>query len=163
MKVAISLSLRSLCFFALSLLFVLTTDSTKFMLRLMQQLKFPPKLTFGILSGYRFLPAFQYELQILRQAHRIRGIPKPKGIKDRLQQFRRYLIPLLAEAIRKSERVAIAMESKGFTGSTDRIHYHKVVVDKRDWLFLVFFIGVFFVIVFVMYWLGLLNILGRQT
>lgn len=162
MKVAISLSLRSLCFFALSLLFILTTDSTKFMLSLMQQLNFPPKLTFGILAGYRFLPTFQYELQVLRQAHRIRGIPKPKGIRERLQQLRRYLIPLLAEAIRKAERVAIAMESKGFTGSRDRTHYHLLTVDKRDWIFLTAFIGVFFLTVAVIYQLGLLNIFGRN-
>lgn len=163
MKVAISLSLRSLCFFALSLLFVLTTDSTKFMLSLMQQLKFPPNLTFGILAGYRFLPTFQYELQILRQAHRIRGISKPKGIKGRLQQFRRYIIPLLAEAIRKAERVAIAMESKGFTGSSDRTHYYQLTVDKRDWTFLIIFIVIFLITVLIVYQLGLLNILGRRV
>lgn len=160
--VGISLALRSLCFTALSFMFILTTDSTKFMLSLMQQLKLPPKLTFGILAGYRFLPTFKYELEILRKAHRIRGVSQSKGIKGKITQVRRYLLPLLANAIRKAERVAIAMESKGFTGSPDRTHYHELTVSKRDWLFLATFLLVFIASVLITYQLGYLNIFGKR-
>ncbi|GAA0451751.1 energy-coupling factor transporter transmembrane component T [Alkalibacillus silvisoli] len=161
-QVAISLALRSLCFIALSLLFILTTDSTKFMLSLMQQLKVSPKITYGVLAGYRFLPTFKHELEILRQAHRIRGVGRAKGIKGRIQQFRRYSIPLLANAIRKAERVANAMESKGFTGDRNRTHYHEMKVRKRDWVFFGSMVGTFFLVVFMSYYLGYLNIFGRD-
>ncbi|MUK90546.1 energy-coupling factor transporter transmembrane protein EcfT [Ornithinibacillus sp. L9] len=159
--VGISLALRSLCFVALSLLFVLTTDSTKFMLSLMQQCKLPPKITYGVLAGYRFLPTFQNELQILRQAHRIRGVGRERGIRDKLNQFRRYSVPLLANGIRKSERVAIAMESKGFKGDVNRTHYHKMTVRKKDWIFLSVMIGSLFLVGFLSYCLGYLNIFGK--
>ncbi|UCZ52221.1 energy-coupling factor transporter transmembrane protein EcfT [Bacillus shivajii] len=162
LMVAISLGLRSLCLVALSLMFVLTTDSTKFMLSLMQQCKLPPKFTYGILAGYRFLPTFKHELEILRQAHRIRGVGRARGIKEKVYQIRRYAIPLLANAIRKAERVAIAMESKGFTGSTDRTHYYKLTVKKRDWVFLSGFVIVLFGAVYVSYQLGHLNVFGRK-
>ncbi|MBM7097416.1 energy-coupling factor transporter transmembrane protein EcfT [Bacillus sp. H-16] len=162
MIVAVSLGLRSLCLVALSLMFVLTTDSTKFMLSLMQQAKLPPKLTYGILAGYRFLPTFKHEFEVLRQAHKIRGAGRAKGVKGRIRQFRRYAIPLLANAIRKAERVAVAMESKGFTGSTERTHYHKMSIRKRDWMFFSAFVFVFFVTVFASYLFGYLNIFGRQ-
>lgn len=162
LMIAVSLALRSLCFTALSFMFVLTTDATKFMLSLMQQLKLPPKLTYGILAGYRFLPMFRHELEILRQAHRIRGLGKPKGIGARIQHVRRYLIPLLANAIRKAERVAIAMESKGFTGSSDRSHYYKLTVKRRDWIFFSSFLLVFAMAVFFTYQLGYLNVFGRK-
>lgn len=158
----ISLGLRSLSFAALSLLFVLTTDSTKFMLSLMQQCKLPPKLTFGILAGYRFLPTFRYELQVLRQAHRIRGVGIARGPKEYLFQFRRYAIPLLANAIRKAERVALAMESKGFTGEADRTHYHEMSINKRDWVFVSVFFLMFLVSMFLSYQLGFLNIFGKK-
>ncbi|PYF05262.1 energy-coupling factor transporter transmembrane component T family protein [Ureibacillus chungkukjangi] len=158
----ISLGLRSLSFAALSLLFILTTDSTKFMLSLMQQCKLPPKLTFGILAGYRFLPTFRYELQVLKQAHRIRGVGRARGVKERLHQFRRYAIPLLANAIRKAERVALAMESKGFTGESDRTHYHEMSINKRDWVFVSVFFGMFLVSIFISYQLGILNIFGIE-
>ncbi len=161
-QAGISLGLRSLSFAALSLLFILTTDSTKFMLSLMQQCKLPPKITFGILAGYRFLPTFRYELQVLRQAHRIRGVGRARGVKERLQQFRRYAIPLLANAIRKAERVALAMESKGFTGEPDRTHYHEMTIGKRDWLFASLFVAMFFVSVLLSYQLGFLNVFGRK-
>ncbi|WP_068672638.1 energy-coupling factor transporter transmembrane protein EcfT [Oceanobacillus sp. Castelsardo] len=162
MLTGISLALRSLCFVALSLLFALTTDSTKFMLSLMQQCKVPPVITYGILAGYRFLPLFQQELQILRQAHHIRGVGRTKGLKGKLNQFRRYAIPLLANGIRKAERVAIAMESKGFTGDTDRTHYHQMTIEKKDWIFFSFIVGIFFLIVALSYSLGYLNIFGKQ-
>lgn len=158
----VSLSLRSLCFVSLSLLFALTTDSTKFMLSLMQQCKLPPKITYGILAGYRFLPIFQQELQILRQAHRIRGVGRTKGLKGKINQFRRYAIPLLASGIRKAERVAIAMESKGFTGDVDRTYYHQMTIRKKDWIFFSFIVGIFFIIVVLSYSLGYLNIFGIQ-
>ncbi|TMW70289.1 energy-coupling factor transporter transmembrane component T family protein [Alteribacter natronophilus] len=159
---AVSLGIRSLCIVALSLMFVLTTDSTKFMLSLMQQAKLPPKLTFGILAGYRFLPTFRHEFEVLRQAHRIRGVGRAKGIRGRIRQFRRYSIPLMANAIRKAERVAIAMESKGFTGSTGRTHYHEMKVGRKDWMFFSAFVTAFFAVVFASYLFGYLNIFGYQ-
>ncbi|WP_027963593.1 energy-coupling factor transporter transmembrane component T family protein [Halalkalibacillus halophilus] len=160
--IAISLGLRSLCFVALSLLFILTTDSTKFMLSLMQQLKISPKITYGVLAGYRFLPTFRHELQVLRQAHRIRGVGRARGIKGRIIQFKRYSIPLLANAIRKAERVAIAMESKGFTGEKERTYYHPMKVGKRDWVFFSTMVGMFFFIVILSYSFGYLNVFGNQ-
>ncbi|WP_147803155.1 energy-coupling factor transporter transmembrane component T family protein [Alkalicoccus halolimnae] len=160
--VGISLALRSLCFVSLSLLFILTTDSTKFMLSLMQQLKLPPKITFGILAGYRFLPAFRHEFQVLKQAHRIRGMGRAKGLKGRVQQFRRYAIPLMANAIRKAERVANAMESKGFTGSAERTHYHKMKIKGKDWAFFSVINGGLIITLALSYYLGYLNIFGFQ-
>ncbi|HLR63738.1 MAG TPA: energy-coupling factor transporter transmembrane component T [Lentibacillus sp.] len=161
-QTGMSVGLRSLCFGALSLMFIMTTDSTKLMLSFMQQFRLPPKITYGILAGYRFLPVFQHELQILRQAHRIRGISRARGIKGRINQFRRYAIPLLANGIRKAERVSIAMESKGFTGDTDRTHYHNMTVDKRDWLFFALMIGVLIAVFVLSYYLGYLRIFGKQ-
>src|SRR5699024_10341868 len=112
-------------FFAMSLLFIFTTDTTKFVMSLIHQCKLPPKFAYGFIAGYRFLPMFKEELQILKKAHQIRGIGRMKGIKGRLTQIQRYAIPLLANGIRKAERVAISMGSKGFTGDTNRTYYHQ--------------------------------------
>ncbi|MBG9732847.1 energy-coupling factor transporter transmembrane component T family protein [Paenibacillus alvei] len=131
---AISLGLRVLIFSALSLIFILTTDPVRFMLSLMQQCKLPPKWAYGILAGYRFLPFFKEELRILQHAHRMRGIERAQGWKNKLRAWKRYAIPLLASAIRKSERVAAAMISKGFTGRRDRTYYTQLRVTWKDWL-----------------------------
>lgn len=122
-------------------MFILTTDPTRFILSLVQQCKLPPKIAYGVLAGYRFLPLFREELRILQNAHRIRGLPRARGIRNRLQQLRRYLIPLLASAIRKAERAALAMESKGFTGSKERTYYTEIKIRLQDWLLVLILIG----------------------
>jgi energy-coupling factor transport system permease protein len=158
----LSITFRSLCFFTMSLLFIFTTDPTKFMLSLIQQCKVPPKIAYGVIAGYRFLPVFRHELQILKKAHRVRGIGNIKGMKGKLTQFKRYFIPLLANGIRKAERVAIAMESKGFTGDRTRTYYHQMTVGKRDLAFLAVMIGTFFIIVGFSYYFGYLSLFGKR-
>lgn len=139
---ALALSLRILAFASLSLLFLLTTNILHFILSLMQQCKLPPKLAYGILAGYRFLPMIKDELGLIRSAHRVRGINRAKTLKEKVHQYKRFIIPLLASAIRKAERTAIAMESKGFTGSRDRTFYRQFTVTSKDWLFLVMMLSV---------------------
>ncbi|MNJ35470.1 energy-coupling factor transporter transmembrane component T family protein [Paenibacillus bouchesdurhonensis] len=135
-SLALSLALRTLMFSALSLMFVLTTEPVKFMFSLMQQCKLPPKLAYGILAGFRFLPLFREELRIMQQAHRMRGIWREKrDVRSLLHAFKRYSIPLLASAIRKSERVAVAMVSRGFTGGK-RDFYFQMKIRWRDWIFM---------------------------
>lgn len=137
----IALGLRVLSFTSLSLLFVLTTRPEAFMLSLMQQCKLPPKLAYAIMAGYRFLPLMKEEFDILKSAHRVRGVGRAKSYSEKLQQLKRYVIPLLAGAIRKAERTALAMESKGFTGDKNRKFHRKLTVTKRDWLFLILMVS----------------------
>lgn len=162
LETGLSITSRSLCFFAMSLLFIFTTDATKFMLSLIQQCKLPPKIAYGIIAGYRFLPVFQHELQTLKKAHQVRGISRTKGIKGKLSQFQRYSIPLLANGIRKADRVATAMESKGFTGDKNRTYYHEMTINRRDWFFLTIMVGVFFITAGLSYYFEYLNIMGKQ-
>ncbi|WP_204166790.1 energy-coupling factor transporter transmembrane component T [Bacillus sp. CGMCC 1.16541] len=131
----LGLALRVLSFAALSLLFIFTTCKTQFMLSLMQQCKMPPKLAYGILAGYRFLPLMKDELQTIQNAQRIRGVGRVRSLRGKAQQLKRYVIPLLASAIRKAERTALAMESKGFTGDKNRTFYRNLTISSTDWLF----------------------------
>ncbi len=157
-----SLGLRILCFAALSMMFVLTTKPVHFMLSLMQQCKLPPRIAYGILAGYRFLPLFKDELTILQSAHRVRGIGRAKGIKGQFTQLGRYAIPLLAGAIRKAERTAMAMESKGFTGTKDRTFYCKQQVTIQDWLFVGLLISLLLFSAVVSYHLGYLKLFSGE-
>jgi energy-coupling factor transport system permease protein len=137
----LSLGLRVLSFATLSIMFTLTTKPTDFLLSLMQQCKLPPKLAYGIMAGYRFLPLIKEEFQTLQNAHRVRGVARARTFSEKLQQLKRYVIPLLAGAIRKAERTALAMESKGFTGAKNRIFYRKITISHVDWLFLILMIS----------------------
>ncbi|KON89551.1 thiamine permease [Sporosarcina globispora] len=155
---ALSLGMRVLSFTSLSLLFMLTTKPAEFLLSLMQQCRLPPKLAYGIMAGYRFLPLIKEEFDIIRNAHRIRGVPKARTLSEKLAELKRYAVPLLAGAIRKAERTAMAMESKGFTGDRNREFYHKISVSWKDWAFFAFFIAVVLASAYVSWLFGFLQL-----
>lgn len=130
----LALGFRVLAYSTYSLLFVATTDPTELLLSLMQQAKLPPKYGYSILAAYRFFPLYQSEFTTLKEAHRVRGFNPKRNLKGKATQLRRYAIPLLAQAIRKAERVAIAMEARGFTGEPHRQFYKIIKINSVDWL-----------------------------
>lgn len=128
----LALTARALCFGACSLFFVTTTTPTDFARSLIHQLKLSPRLAYSILAAYRLLPLLESELTQIRAAHRLRGLGEGKGIRGKLAQFHRYTIPLLASTIRKADRVAIAMESRAFTGDRTRSYYRVMRLTGAD-------------------------------
>ncbi|WP_083387776.1 energy-coupling factor transporter transmembrane component T family protein [Planococcus antarcticus] len=142
---ALSLAFRVMAFSTLSLLFAFTTDPVKFILSLMQQLKLSPKLAYGVMVGYQFLPVMKDEFTQIQQAQRLRGAETEKHSWQRLLAMRRVLIPMLAGAVRKAERSAFAMEARGFTGEPRSAYYRPIRLGRID----VFMFGVFMSILLV--------------
>lgn len=128
----LTIGFRMLAYLYYGLLFLLTTDITSFVLSLMQQCRLKPKWAYALLAGVRFVPLFKNEYEQIRAAHRVRGIHREKGMKARIRAALRYTIPLLSQGIRKAERVAIALEARGFDGSWNRTFYRTVPSGKRD-------------------------------
>ncbi len=131
----LSLGLRVLCVAAYSVLFVLTTDPTRFVASLIQQARLPYRLGYAVLAAYRFLPVLQRELANIRNAHQVRGAYS-EDWSSRLGQVRRYGIPLLANGIRQAERLAVAMDARGFGALPERTYYVQTRVGGGDYLFL---------------------------
>lgn len=142
---ALSLAFRVFAFSSLSLLFALTTNPVKFVMSLMQQLRLSPKLAYGVMVGYQFLPVVKEEFIQIRHAHRLRGIGQEKYAWQRLLSMRRILIPLLASAVRRAERSAFAMEARGFTGERRSVYYDPLHIAGRDWLLAIILIFVLLV------------------
>lgn len=151
---ALSLSLRVLAFSSLSLLFALTTNPITFILSLMQQLKLSPKIAYGILVGFQFLPVIKDEFIQIQQAQRLRGVVQKKNVFQRLFATRLVLIPLLAGAVRKAERSAFAMEARGFTGERRSSYFHVISVGKVDTLLVLLFLLVLGLSCTNLFWLG---------
>lgn len=129
-----SLTFRVMAFSTLSLLFAFTTNPVTFVMSLMQQMKVPPKIAYGTMVGYQFLPVLKDELTQIRQAQRLRGVGQDRHWWQRLAGTRRLLIPMLAGAVRKAERAAFAMEARGFTGERRKEFYQPVQVCGRDYV-----------------------------
>ena len=134
-----TIGFRILCFLLYSLLFVATTDPTDFILSLIIQLKLSPKIGFGTLAGYRFIPLLTTEYQNIYDAHKIRGVKEKSGLIAKVKRFKKYAVPLMVSATRKAQRVAIAMDSKCFYAFPKRTYLRDVRVRKIDIIYIILF------------------------
>lgn len=127
------LGLRMLSAVSFGLLFVSTVDIVDLVKSLCREFGVPPKFAYGTLAGLRFFPQFQEEWTKLRLARKSRG----RDIGWSVGKIVTYALPLLSDAVRLSERVAIAMEARGFVGPAAqspraRTYYHPSTTSWRD-------------------------------
>ena len=144
-QTGVSLGLRTMVFACWSLLFVLTTSPVGLVMSLIQKWRMPPSIGYGMMAAYRFLPQLREELNVIRRARQIRGM----GSKPKMREWKGMAVPLMAGAVRKAERTALAMESKGFDGSRNRTRYLQMNYKKTDMWFAAGFI-LFITVVFLL-------------
>jgi energy-coupling factor transport system permease protein len=133
--IGLSLAERGIAVAAFSVLLILSTDPTDLVRSLVQQARLPARFAYPALAAYRFLPLLQTEFDTIRLAHRLRGVGRTRGPLGWLREQTRLAIPLLANAIRRSERVALAMDARGFSGQRPRTHFRRVAFEPADgWL-----------------------------
>lgn len=106
----LSTALRMTALMALTLVGGLTTDAPDLVRALIRTLRVPYRIGYGAIASYRFVDRFSHELQIIRAAHRARGVAD----RNALRRAGRMAVPLLAGGIRHAERVAVAMDSRAF-------------------------------------------------
>lgn len=123
----LQLAARILAYAGLGFLFVYTTNPRHFILSLMQQFKLSEKFAYGIMAAYNFIPIVKNEYRNISHAYRARGVKRNL-----------FMLPMLVTAIRASENIAMAMESKGFQVGSKRTQYVKLKVDNIDYLLLIF-------------------------
>lgn len=153
----VTMVLRAYALCLISLLFTFTTDSSDFIRSMVQQAKFPYKFGYGALAAFSFVPALETELRMIRAAHKVRGISDRGGVRTLYQRFKRYAIPLLASAIRRSERTALAMDGRAFGAFPRRTYYKQFRFSSRDYWFIVAFWLLSLVLALLLWQLGLLG------
>lgn len=139
LMVGLATSLRLSSLLVMALLGGLTTTGPDMVRSMVQQLKVPYRIGYTALAAYRFVPRFGYELDTIRQAHRVRGVAGGRGPIAALKRYFGYVIPLLAGAIRHAERVALAMDSRAFGAYPIRTERFVVPFRVRDWVFILAF------------------------
>lgn len=122
-EIGLQLSTRVLAFAGLGFLFVFTTDPRRFILSLMQQFKLPRNFAYGVMAGYNFIPIVRKEYENMVSAYRARGV-----------KISFIMLPMLVTAVRSSENIAMAMESKGFSSDGKRTNFIKLEIRKRDYV-----------------------------
>jgi energy-coupling factor transport system permease protein len=153
-----SITFRILAIFAASLLFTFTTDPTALLQALIQQWRLNHRFGYGVLTAYRFVPLFESQLASIRAAHRVRGVPEGGGLVARYRRLTGYLVPLLAGGVRQAERVAVAMDARGFGAYPTRTFYRRASFHGGD---LAFALGAIIVLAGMLLGLHALGWLGQ--
>lgn len=135
----IHLGLRALAMAASGLLFGLTTRPVRLFYSLMQQWRLSPKYAYSFLAAMRMVPIVIEEFQTLRHALKVRGTQRRGWFVGLYNMLRMYAIPLLAQSIRRAQRVAIAMEAKQFASETKRTYYYLIGYSLKDVVFILYF------------------------
>jgi energy-coupling factor transport system permease protein len=120
---------------ALSLIAGVTTTGPDLVRACVQQLRLPYRIGYTALAALRFVPRFGHELDVIRQAHRVRGAHRGRGPFAATARWWGYIVPLLAGAIRHAERVALAMDARAFGAHPDRTERYLVPWRPRDTVF----------------------------
>lgn len=155
LQTVLALGLRILAISLATLSFVITTNPNDLVLSLILQLRVPIVHGYAALAAYRFLPTLQDEAKGIRLAQEIRGVEWNKGLINRMMSPFRLMLPMLALAARKGERVALAMDSRGLGANRTRTFYKRTTISRRDIVFLVLVIAFCIILVLTLAQLGL--------
>lgn len=109
----LTLSGRVLAYAGLGLLFAFTTDRMRLVRAFQDQLRLPQVFAYGLLAAWGIFPQMAEEYKKTRLAFRLRGL-------HAFPLSPAFLTPMLVKAVRWSEALAIAMESRGFSASAKR-------------------------------------------
>ena len=142
MLVGLATGARVAAIVSLALIVGLSTTGPDLVRAGVQQLRVPYRIGYTALAAFRFVPRFGYELEIIRQAHRVRGSHGGRGPIAAAHRWAGYIVPLLAGAIRHAERVALAMDARAFGAYPDRTERHLVPFRARDVVFVLAFLAV---------------------
>ncbi|HXH35872.1 MAG TPA: energy-coupling factor transporter transmembrane component T [Plantibacter sp.] len=132
-------ALRLASLLVLALIGGLTSTGPELVRAMIQQLHVPYRIGYTALAAYRFVPRFGHELDVIRSAHRVRGMAQGRGPVASVRRSLGYVVPLLAGAIRHAERVALAMDSRAFGAHPQRTERTIIPFRTRDWVFMILF------------------------
>ena len=139
LEIGLATGLRIAAIVALSLIVGLSTTGPDLVRATVQQLRVPYRIGYTALAAFRFVPRFGHELDVIRQAHRVRGAHGGRGPFAGIARWFGYIVPLMAGAIRHAERVALAMDARAFGAHPDRTERYHVPFRARDVVFIVLF------------------------
>jgi energy-coupling factor transport system permease protein len=119
--------------FALPLLLV-TTQARDLMLVLVDKLKFPYEYALMFITSLRFIPNLFMEIETILQAQRCRAFElKTKNPVKQVKAYFPLITPLVLISLKKAQRLAVAMETRGFGGGK-RTYLHQIDFKKVDWV-----------------------------
>lgn len=127
------------------------SDAVESMLNPFRRFGVPAHEIAIILSiAMRFVPTILDEARTIMNAQRSRGVDFNEGsLLKRIRAIIPILIPLFANAIRRADELANAMESRGYRGGDTRTKYRQLIWTKNDTLVFVVLVLLYVLLFFV--------------
>jgi energy-coupling factor transport system permease protein len=135
-SVGVTLFLRAVAIGLVSSTFALTTDPGALVRSLMLHCRLSPRIGYALFSVLQLVPDLAAEARQIRLAHAMKNGRAPRRLLGPIEAAR-LLIPLLAFAIRRAGRAAIALEARGLGRARPRTIAHVPRLWRRDLLFTV--------------------------
>ncbi len=136
----LTLFLRAVACGMISVFFALTTDPGSLIRALMVHARLPPRIGYSLFAAMQLVPDLASEAQQMRIARamktgrRIRRVPGPGEVMS-------LVIPLLAFAIRRAGRTAIALETRGLSPDGRRTIMNAPRFNRSDAFFIIAALG----------------------
>lgn len=133
---------------------IFTTDVNQMTVGMVQA-KIPYKVVFIFSSTLRFVPLLFSEVQSILEAQRLRGMDVSRmGWLRRGQVYAKLAVPLILNAMAKSQQLEVVLQSKAFSGSSERTYLHESKLTGTDYGMMIGLIGLFVVAIVLYLWLG---------
>ncbi|MCX7698815.1 MAG: energy-coupling factor transporter transmembrane protein EcfT, partial [Candidatus Goldbacteria bacterium] len=116
----------------------------------------PYPVAFAISTALRLVPTFAGAGATIIQAQISRGLDlESKNIFKRFSKFIPLAVPMFITAIRYTNLLSMALESRGFSPSVSRTMYYEPVMKKSDWLVICLMVTVLLFFLYVRIFLKL--------
>lgn len=127
----LALGLRLISIALTSVLVFGPGDTTGLADSLVQQWRLPDRFAYGTVAAMGLAPLLAADWTATGAARRLRGLEAP-NLLGRLAQLGGRLMVLLVSSIRRAERMALAMDARGFDSGSPRSRYRVVRLGLLD-------------------------------
>jgi energy-coupling factor transport system permease protein len=151
----IAMGLRLATFVGSGLIFLSTTRNEELTNGLIR-MGVPYPIAFALSTALRLVPTFAGAGATIIQAQVSRGLDLESGsFFSRIRKFIPQAVPLFIYAIRHTNLLAMALESKGFSPESKRSFYYEPQMYKADYVVLFLLAGILVISIYIRLGLGL--------
>ncbi|MGP0128739.1 MAG: energy-coupling factor transporter transmembrane component T family protein [cyanobacterium endosymbiont of Rhopalodia musculus] len=151
---ALNIIFKTLTMILVIPLAIFTTDINQMVVG-MVRVKIPYKIVFIFSSTLRFFPLLLGEIETIIEAQKLRGLAINKmGLILKTKMYSTVAVTLILNAMAKSQKLEIILQSKAFSGSSNRTYLHKSLLTITDYITIVLLILLLIIVLFFYFRFG---------
>ncbi|MBD3191340.1 MAG: hypothetical protein GF308_11885 [Candidatus Heimdallarchaeota archaeon] len=147
--IGIAMALRLVVLVAVFGLFFQTVSPND-LSQMLVKLRIPYSLAWAISTAYRFVPTLAQEATTIMEAQKSRGLQIDRGrLIKRIRNVIPLLVPIFANALRRSWQLAEAIESRGWGATKKKTFFQELSLHWWDIILIILSLGIFGMFLFL--------------